>query len=352
MTKIISIFNNKGGVGKSTTSFHLGWKLAQLGKKVIFVDLDPQCNLTGLCLNNGQVESNKDDKVFDLYLAGNIDNIHKSLSPVMESSGEKIQAPKLLAVQDSLPLLLLPGNVDMASIESQLATSLSLGTSMPAMQNIPGSFNELYRLIINEHNPDFIILDMSPSFGAINQVNLLISDYFICPTMPDVFSIMALDSLATTLPLWKKWAIRAEVLELFKGDNVIYEFQSKDPKFIGIIISRFNVRAGRPAASFQKYIDAIENKVKNVLVPALKKADMILSQDKFDEASITNYTIEKVQNFNTLIAISQQSRKPVYYLGKEDLNTVGKVADQQMQDIRKYDELFKEFAKRVIQLTK
>lgn len=44
--KIISVFNNKGGVGKSTLSFHLGKALGLMGKKVLFVDLDPQCNLT------------------------------------------------------------------------------------------------------------------------------------------------------------------------------------------------------------------------------------------------------------------------------------------------------------------
>ena len=52
MTKIISLFNNKGGVSKTTTTFHLGWKLAELGYKTLIVDTDPQCNLTGLCLNS------------------------------------------------------------------------------------------------------------------------------------------------------------------------------------------------------------------------------------------------------------------------------------------------------------
>lgn len=44
--KIISLFNNKGGVGKSTLSYHLGCALGVMGKRVLFVDLDPQCNLT------------------------------------------------------------------------------------------------------------------------------------------------------------------------------------------------------------------------------------------------------------------------------------------------------------------
>ena len=51
MAKTISLFNNKGGVSKTTTAFHLGWKLAEMGHKTLIVDTDPQCNLTGLCLN-------------------------------------------------------------------------------------------------------------------------------------------------------------------------------------------------------------------------------------------------------------------------------------------------------------
>ena len=44
--KTIAFFNNKGGVGKTTFTFHLGYALEQIGKRVLFVDLDPQCNLT------------------------------------------------------------------------------------------------------------------------------------------------------------------------------------------------------------------------------------------------------------------------------------------------------------------
>jgi cellulose biosynthesis protein BcsQ len=50
MTKVISIFNHKGGVSKTTTTFHLGWMLARLGHRVLLVDADPQCNLTGVTL--------------------------------------------------------------------------------------------------------------------------------------------------------------------------------------------------------------------------------------------------------------------------------------------------------------
>ena len=50
MVKKISLFNHKGGVSKTTTTFNLGWMLAERGQRVVMVDADPQCNLTGMVL--------------------------------------------------------------------------------------------------------------------------------------------------------------------------------------------------------------------------------------------------------------------------------------------------------------
>jgi chromosome partitioning protein len=54
--KIISLFNHKGGVSKTTTTFNLGWMLAQQGHKTLIVDADPQCNLTALVLGYNSID--------------------------------------------------------------------------------------------------------------------------------------------------------------------------------------------------------------------------------------------------------------------------------------------------------
>ena len=60
--KIISLFNHKGGVSKTTTTFNMGWMLANLGYKVLIVDADPQCNLTALAL--GYSTTDDFDKIY------------------------------------------------------------------------------------------------------------------------------------------------------------------------------------------------------------------------------------------------------------------------------------------------
>lgn len=352
MTKIISFFNNKGGVSKTTSVYHLGWKLAQKDKKVVLIDLDPQCNLTGLCLNE-----NSEGDAFARYQNQEIDNIYKSLTPAMKSTGERIKTPKLFEISGQENLLLLPGNVEMANVETQLATSLSVGTSMPAILNVPGSFKELYKLISKEYSPDYILLDMSPSFGAINQVNLLSSDYFICPTMPDVFSVMAIESLATTLPKWKSWAQKVEAFNSFSDEGIIYKFTPAEPKLLGLIIQRYRVRKGMPAKAFERYFNEISEAVSKKLIPALAKSDMLLPDEKYDveysqeDTSSNKYTLIEISDFNTLIAKSQQLGKPVFALKVEDLDFQGNVANTQTGNIDLFNDIFNKFADKVISLT-
>ena len=76
MVTQIALFNHKGGVSKTTTTFNLGWMLASKGKKVIIVDCDPQCNLTGMVLG-----FKKADEFETIYKGKGVRNIRDGLVP-------------------------------------------------------------------------------------------------------------------------------------------------------------------------------------------------------------------------------------------------------------------------------
>ena len=189
--KQIAIFNHKGGVAKTTMTFHLGWMLASMGKKTMLVDCDPQCNLTGIFLGDVDVE----DYPFESRSPQKPRNIRDAVRPAFESRPYMIEATELFRSKLQKDLYLLPGHVGFSEYESQLGVSHELSNTLSALQNIPGALHHAIKLTGDTSDIDLALIDMSPSLGAINQNLFMTSDAFIIPMAPDLFSSMALRSL-------------------------------------------------------------------------------------------------------------------------------------------------------------
>ncbi|MBE9169021.1 AAA family ATPase [Pleurocapsales cyanobacterium LEGE 06147] len=174
-------------------------------------------------------------------------------------------------------LFLLAGHIDLSENESQLAVALTTGAAIPALQNLPGSVTHLIKLTAQSNNIDIILLDMSPSVGALNQCFLIESDYFIVPTSPDYYCDRAIRSLARVIPKWNT------VIASFRNSQLTYPFEETPPRFLGTISQRYRPHSGNPAASFQRWIDQIKKTSNTELVPALSKINMVISEEKFLE---------------------------------------------------------------------
>lgn len=169
MGKCIAIANQKGGVGKTTTSVNLSSCLAALGKKVLLIDTDPQGNATsGVGIERDSLEKS----VYDVII--NEDNISD-----------------VIIKTDYSKLWVVPSSIDLAGAELEL---------------VAGESRE-YRLKSNvesiKDNYDFIIIDCPPSLGLITLNSFVCADSIIIPIQCEYYALEGLSQLTNTIRLIK-----------------------------------------------------------------------------------------------------------------------------------------------------
>ena len=344
MVHKIALFNHKGGVSKTTTTFNLGWMLASKGKRVILVDTDPQCNLTGMVLGF----STKEEMEEEIYKKNQ--NIKSALAPAFESQPRLIEAVECIPIEKQDGLFLLPGHIGLAEYEVTLGIAQELSGSIQTLKNLPGSISYLLEKTAEKFSADYILIDMSPSLSSINQNLLMISDSFIVPTSPDFFSVMAIDSLANILPKWHHWAKKASELKILKEAD--YPFPKVTPLFLGTIIQNYRIKNKKASNAFQNWIDGIKGAVSDRLVPALSHENMVFSPHIYSAEGIADdFCLTQMSDFNSLIAISQDCQTPVFAVNPEQIKQSGRVLATTLNSQDQFRDAFSILADRVINLT-
>ncbi len=165
MAVVISILNNKGGVGKSTSTYNLGYELSKLGKKTLIIDLDPQSSLSvyvGL------------DPLQNYASIENVFRGEMNLEDVMVSTGNE-------------GLYMVPSCIEFSTIEMYLMGVMGRETVLSkALETVKNVF-------------DYILIDNSPSLGNTTINSLFASDYAIAPTDASYLSYRALGILDETV---------------------------------------------------------------------------------------------------------------------------------------------------------
>ena len=313
-TKIIALFNHKGGVSKTTTTYHIGWKLSTMGKKVLLVDGDPQCNLTSLLLR----------KQFDEYYENDATKM------AFEGKPMPIAAIDCFSPGCNPNLYLIPGHMDLSSYDAPLSLSLNSSNAISTLQNLPGSFYELIRLCSEKYEIDYVFIDMNPGLSSINQALFMMADGFIIPTNPDPFSIMALNTLNTVLPRWKKWSLQSRTM----FEDSAYPLPSSEMKFIGEIIQRFNLRNGQAARPYEGKISAIKETIETKLVPTLKANNMVFDNTALIEQGIlSDYCLAEISEF-----------------GATTIHESGTVLDQMIKNRDRFNAIFNKIASVIMEL--
>jgi cellulose biosynthesis protein BcsQ len=286
--KTISIFNNKGGVGKTTLTYHLGHALAAMGHKTLIIDFDPQCNLTILSMDEEvlhQIWSQEDEFVDDFdrarkktsladfeLLLSSVRSIHFLLKPTEDGTADlpKLSPPQQLAVN----LDLIPGRLTMHLYEDKIAKLWSeVYQGEPQAIRTVTKIREIAESYARQYGYEYVIMDTSPSLGALNKVIISTTDGFLIPCMPDMFSLYGIRNIGNALAIWKK---QFDTVFQLLSEEKRRSFPEKFVRLLGFTIynAKRYTKEGKPwnlATAHYNYAMQVPAAINRFILPSVRE---------------------------------------------------------------------------------
>lgn len=300
---VFAFFNNKGGVGKTALLFHLTHMFADLGKRVLAVDLDPQANLTASFLDEDVLE-----ELWDVPADGRA-TIFGAVRPLIDVGDVRIPAVQTPRSR----LALLPGDLALAGFEDTLS---EVWPKMLGDQNLERPFkitSAFWRVIQaagTNHRADLIVCDLGPSLGALNRAALVAADFVVIPMGPDLFSLYGLRNLGPVLKSWRKqWTARRRNFE----DNHSgpgFDLPSGQMHPLGYIVNRHSVLRKEPVKAFRNWIGRIPNAYR----------EFVREEPISDGLDANNdpHCLAQLKDYRSLAAMAQEHHKPMFSLTVAD----------------------------------
>jgi cellulose biosynthesis protein BcsQ len=302
----ICVFNNKGGVGKTTLLCNIAAFFAlRKEKKVLVVDADPQCNATAYMIKEKAL-----DRLYALSSDSStintlISNLKKSRGygtpPIVRSEGFSVDVvagdPRFSLAEDFLAK---------DWIDATAGEERGLRTTFFLRHLVDWARQEEY---------DYVFFDMGPSLGAINRTILLSSDHFILPMSSDIFSLRGLQNIEVALRTWLKGVERG--LQSFQEDQG-YSFISDSAvgasdfgvNFLGYVTQQYTAKTvngkKQPVSAYEKIIKRIDPLVTKHLVQPLNQGRRM------------NYRLGEIPYFQSLVPMAQTATRPIFDLRKAD----------------------------------
>jgi cellulose biosynthesis protein BcsQ len=322
---IITIFNNKGGVGKTTLTFHLAHALGELGKKVLLVDLDPQCNLTIFSLPMESIHDiwvEEDNFVDDFAaaksrltapqfeaLVSNVRSVHFSLKPTEDGTAELPSLPPPANIGENVDLL--PGRLTLHLFEAKVGERWSgVYQGDPLAIRTGTRVRSLAHEYASMNGYDLVILDTSPSLGALNRNLLSLADGFIIPCSPDLFSVYGIRNIGSALETWRR---QFESIFHFLSDSKRSHFPTKFVKYLGYTIynaRKYSAAKNPLGLALAQYNYACQ--IPATIDRSIGQENTILLDKPELDRSIGNNSI--IHSHNTLPNMAQKYHKPIWLL--------------------------------------
>ena len=206
MGKVIAVFNQKGGVGKTTTNINLGACLGRLGRKVLLVDVDPQGNTTS---GTGLVKRELEETVYDAMIMDHYD-IQEA---VCHTSAENVD--------------ILPASIDLAGAEIEL---VSMRNREKRLRNALAKVRDRY---------EFIFIDCPPSLGLLTINALAAADEVLIPIQCEFYALEGVSQLMSTIELVRRsmnpdLQVCGVLLSMFDGrTNLALQVVQEVKKYFG-----------------------------------------------------------------------------------------------------------------------
>lgn len=292
----ITFFNNKGGVGKTTSVYHVAWMLAEMGIKTIAIDLDPQSNLTSMFLT--------DERLEEVYDANTNVTILDAITPIV--NGDPAIPVHIEQINDNLGLIL--GNLALSTFEDVLSDAW---LKCLDGQVYPFRITSIFKTIIDDaakrFDAEIVLIDVGPNLGAINRAVTISSDYIIMPVASDLFSIQGIKNLGTTLSLWKRqWSQRKELIP----KNLTVKIPENNAKPAGYIVMQYSAKESRPVKSYLKWANRIPNIFREFVLGIDDQAIMSIDHDE--------NCIALLKHYRSLAPMSMETHKPIFSLKPAD----------------------------------
>ena len=297
---VLTFFNNKGGVGKTSLVFHLAWMLSEMGKRVVAIDLDPQANLTSAFLSEDDLEIlwDPDDT------SQRNSTIYQCVRPLTEVGD--ILVPQTQRITPRLHLV--PGDLGLAGFEDFLSKEWpdALGSgSLYRPFRILSSFWQVAQMAAEKHNADIILADVGPNLGAINRSALIGTDHVVIPLAADLFSLQGLRNLGPTLQAWRvNWKKRVD-----NWTNPAFPLPTGRMQPLGYILMQHTERLSRPVKAYKRWADRI---------PMTYQQSILNVTSASQVEAIEDDCLARLKHYRSLVPMAQEAGKPIFQLTAAD----------------------------------
>lgn len=309
----IALFNNKGGVGKTTLTYHLAHMIRRLGLSVLAVDLDPQANLTSMCLEEDEIEElweNRSELIDQGAVMPGIpgtgrvtggQTVADAVKPILDGTGDITDVAPVSLHPD---LWLVPGSLDLSRFEDKLSNewSRAYAGDLAAIRTST-AFHRIIEQAATAVRADIVLIDVGPNLGAINRAALIAADCVLMPLAADLFSLKGLSNLGPTLRSWRSdW--QSLVLPRVPSD-ISAPKATMNP--LGYVIMQPEMRLDRPVKAYRRWLERI---------PWVYAAAVLGESPKSRQGDA--HRIATLRNYRSLMPLAHDARKPMFDLRPAD----------------------------------